>query len=140
LPIFEKTSFVDYSTVFILIGIGLLAGMLSGFVGIGGGVVIVPALLYFLGMTQLQAQGTSIAIMLPPVGIMAFYNYYKAGNINLTYAAIIAATFIIGGYFGSKFALKMNPNVVRFVFGLFMLYVAIRLVWTSTNKLFLNGQ
>lgn len=131
---------MEYSHILILVAIGLAAGMLSGFVGIGGGVVIVPALLYFMGMNQLQAQGTSIAIMLPPVGIMAFYNYYKADNINITYAAIIAATFIIGGYFGSKFALKMNPNIVRFVFGLFMLYVAVRLLWTSTNKLFLNGQ
>jgi uncharacterized membrane protein YfcA len=131
---------VDYSQFFILIAVGLAAGILSGFVGIGGGVVIVPALLYFMGMTQIQAQGTSIAIMLPPVGIMAFYNYYKAGNVNITYAAIIAVTFIIGGYFGSKVALKTDPNKVRFVFGLLMLYVAARLLYSSTGKLFFNGQ
>jgi uncharacterized membrane protein YfcA len=71
---------------------------------------------------------------------MAFYNYYKAGQVNMTYAVIIAITFILGGYFGSKIALKMNPNVVRFVFGLIMLYVSVRLVWSSTFKLFINGQ
>lgn len=131
---------MDYSQIMILVGIGLAAGILSGFIGIGGGVVIVPALIFFLGLTQFQAQGTSIAIMLPPVGIMAFYNYYKAGQINITYATIIAITFILGGYFGSKIALKMNPNVVRFVFGLIMLYISIRLVWTSSFKLFVNGQ
>jgi hypothetical protein len=131
---------MDYSQIMILVGIGLAAGILSGFIGIGGGVVIVPALIYFVGLTQFQAQGTSIAIMLPPVGIMAFYNYYKAGQVNMTYAVIIAITFILGGYFGSKIALKMNPNVVRFVFGLIMLYVSVRLVWSSTFKLFINGQ
>lgn len=131
---------MDYSQIMILVGIGLAAGILSGFIGIGGGVVIVPALIYFAGLTQFQAQGTSIAIMLPPVGIMAFYNYYKAGQVNTTYAIIIAITFILGGYFGSKIALKMNPNVVRFIFGLIMLYVSVRLVWSSTFKLFIHGQ
>lgn len=136
----SKPRIVDQSHLLILISIGLAAGMLSGFIGIGGGVVIVPALIYFLGMNQFQAQGTSLAIMLPPVGIMAFYNYYKAGNVNLTYAAVIAITFIIGGYLGSKIALKLNPNVVRFVFGVLMLYVAARLLWSSSVKLFFNGQ
>lgn len=131
---------MEYGQLLILVGIGLAAGMLSGFIGIGGGVVIVPALVYFLGLSQFQAQGTSLAIMLPPVGIMALMNYYKSGNVNVNYAIVIAITFIIGGYFGSKVALKMNPNVVRFIFGLLMLYVAGRLIWTSSFKLFANGQ
>ncbi len=131
---------MDFSHILILVGIGLAAGILSGFVGIGGGVVIVPALIYFLGLTQFQAQGTSLAIMLPPVGIMAFYNYYKVGHVNITYAVVIAITFIIGGYLGSKFALRLNPNVVRFIFGILMLYVAFRMIYTSSTKLFFNGQ
>lgn len=131
---------MDFSHILILVGIGLAAGILSGFVGIGGGVVIVPALIYFLGLTQFQAQGTSLAIMLPPVGIMAFYNYYKVGHVNISYAIIIAITFIVGGYLGSKLALRLNPNVVRFIFGILMLYVAFRLVYTSSTKLFFNGQ
>ena len=112
---------------------------MSGFIGIGGGVIIVPALVYFLGLTQFQAQGTSLAIMLPPVGIMAFMNYYKADNVNLKYAAIIAITFIIGGYLGSKIALRMSPMHVRLVFGVIMLYVSGRLIWTSIQGIINNG-
>ncbi len=129
---------MDPSQILILIGVGMLAGILSGFVGIGGGVVIVPALMYFMGLSQLEAQGTSLAILLPPVGILAFINYYKAGHINVNYALIIAATFIIGGYIGSKVALKINPNIVRFVFGVLMFYVSIRLIWTGAFKLFIE--
>ncbi len=127
---------MDIQQLLILLAIGICAGMISGFIGIGGGVVIVPALIYFMGMTQFQAQGTSLALMLPPIGILAFMNYYKDGHINLQYAGIIAVAFIIGGFLGSKIALKMNPNVVKFIFGIIMLYVAIRLVWTSSFKLF----
>lgn len=130
---------METSHLLILILIGLFAGIMSGFVGIGGGVVIVPALIYFLGMTQFQAQGTSLAIMLPPVGIMAFLNYYRADNVNLKYAAIIAVTFIIGGYLGSKLALKMSPMHVRLVFGCLMLYVSGRLIWTSIQGIFNHG-
>ena len=126
---------ITIGTVLILVGIGMFAGMLSGFIGVGGGVVIVPGLVYFLGLTQFQAQGTSLALMLPPIGILAFYNYYKAGNVNLVYAAIIAVTFIIGGYFGSKISLRLNPSKVKLLFGILMLYVAIRMVWKSIAEL-----
>lgn len=118
----------------ILIIVGILAGTLSGFVGVGGGLIIVPALVYLLQFTQLQAQGTSLAVLLLPVGFLAVYNYHKAGNINMTYALIIGAFFIIGSYFGSKYALKLPEFKVKFVFGLFMLYVAIRMLWTSGTK------
>jgi uncharacterized protein len=130
---------METSQLIILILIGLAAGIMSGFIGIGGGVIIVPALIYFLGLTQFQAQGTSLAIMLPPVGIMAFMNYYKADNVNLKYAAIIAITFIIGGYLGSKIALRMSPMHVRLVFGVIMLYVSGRLIWTSIQGIMNHG-
>ncbi|MDP4827963.1 MAG: sulfite exporter TauE/SafE family protein [Flavobacteriales bacterium] len=130
---------METSQLIILILIGIVAGIMSGFIGIGGGVIIVPALVYFLGLTQFQAQGTSLAIMLPPVGIMAFMNYYKADNVNLKYAAIIAITFIIGGYLGSKIALRMSPMHVRLVFGVIMLYVSGRLIWTSIQGIINNG-
>jgi uncharacterized protein len=130
---------METSQLIILILIGIVAGIMSGFIGIGGGVIIVPALVYFLGLTQFQAQGTSLAIMLPPVGIMAFMNYYKADNVNLKYAAIIAITFIIGGYLGSKIALRMSPMHVRLVFGVIMLYVSGRLIWTSIQGIMNNG-
>jgi hypothetical protein len=126
---------MDLNTLVILVFIGICAGMLSGFIGVGGGLIIVPALVYFLGLSQLQAQGTSLAIMLPPVGIMAVMNYYKSGNINLTYGLIIALTFIIGGYLGSKIALRISPVKVKFFFGIILLYSAVRMIWTSSTTL-----
>jgi len=119
------------STFAILVGIGLLAGILSGFVGIGGGVIIVPALVFLLGLSQHDAQGTSLALMLPPIGILAVMNYYKSGNLNITYAIIVAATFIIGGYFGSKLSLKLEPALVKRVFGIIMLLVSLKIIFTK---------
>jgi len=126
---------MSISTLLILIAIGLVAGIISGFVGVGGGVVIIPALIYFLGLNQLEAQGTSLAVMLPPIGILAVMNYHKTGNINLTYGIIIALTFIIGGWVGSKMALKIPVVKVKLIFGLFLLYVGVRMVWASAKTL-----
>ncbi|MFT5336181.1 MAG: putative membrane protein YfcA [Sphingobacteriales bacterium] len=122
---------MSVSTCLILVCIGLFAGILSGFVGIGGGIVIVPCLIYFLGLGQHEAQGTSLALMLPPIGILAFMNYYKAGNLNLNYALVVAATFIIGGYFGSKISLKMDPAVVKKVFGIVMLVASVKIIFSK---------
>jgi uncharacterized membrane protein YfcA len=122
---------MEVSTLVILIIIGLFAGIMSGFVGIGGGIVIVPALVYILGFTQFQAQGMSITLMLPPLGIMAFMNYYNQGHITKTsiiYTSIMAAFFLIGGYFGSKWALKLPENLVKLIFGLILMYVSIRMI------------
>ena len=118
-------------TILTLVLIGVLAGFASGFVGIGGGVIIVPALVYLLGLTQHEAQGTSILLMLPPIGILAFMNYYKAGQMNLSYGIIIALAFVVGGYFGSKISLQISAAKVRLVFGILMLYVAARLIYTG---------
>lgn len=119
------------NTIIILILIGVFAGILSGFVGIGGGILIVPALIYFFGMTQMEAQGTSLFLMLPPIGILAVMNYYKTGNVNIWYGMIIAAAFVFGGYFGSKLSLRLSPNVVKVIFGTFMLYVAFKMIWSG---------
>ena len=102
--------------------------MSAGFVGIGGGIIIVPALIYLVGLTPLMAQGTSLMLMLPPIGILAFMEYYKAGNINLYYGAIIAVTFVAGGYFGGKFAQKVDENLIKFIFGLLMMLVAVKMM------------
>lgn len=123
------------NTIIILILIGIAAGILSGFVGIGGGVVIVPALIYFFGMTQMQAQGTSLFLMLPPIGILAVMNYYKTGNVNIWYGIIIACAFVIGGYFGSKISLRISPNMVKIIFGTFMLYVAFKMILSGWSGL-----
>jgi len=126
---------MNMGTILILISIGILAGMLSGFVGVGGGMVIVPALIYFLGLTQFQAQGTSLALMIPPIGILAVMNYWKADSVNVHYAIIIGITFILGGYLGSKLALKLPEAKVKLIFGIVMFYASIRMMWSAYQKL-----
>ena len=122
-------------TIIILLTIGIFAGMMSGFIGVGGGIIIVPALVYFMGLTQHQAQGTSLLLMLPPIGILAVINYAKAGNINWWYGGIIALAFIIGGYFGSKISLKLHPGVVKLVFGIIMIYVSFKMIISGYNSI-----
>lgn len=122
---------MSIQTIIILILIGIFAGVLSGFVGIGGGIVIVPALVFFLGLSQLEAQGTSLALMLPPIGALAVANYYKAGNLNIKYAIIIAVFFIVGGYLGSKISLAISPEKVKKLFGIFMLLIALKLIFSK---------
>ena len=119
---------MSVSTFIILIIIGLLAGVLSGLVGVGGGILMIPLLIIFLGLTQHQAQGTALFTMLPPIGILAAINYYKQGFVKWEYAAVIAFTFVIGGYFGSKLSLSLPPQTVRRVFGVIMLLGAIKLI------------
>lgn len=126
---------MDTNTLIILIIIGVLAGILSGFVGVGGGILIVPALVYFLGLTQHQAQGTSLFILLLPVGIFAVMNYWKTGNVNWKFGLIIACTFLIGGYIGSKLALKLSPALVKFIFGIIMAYASFRLMLSGYQAL-----
>jgi hypothetical protein len=126
---------MDIQTLLLLLCIGLLAGIASGFVGIGGGMIIVPALVFGLGLNQHMAQGTSLAMMIPPIGILAVMSYYKAGQIQLEYAGILALTFVLGAWMGSKWALRINPSVVRLIFGLCMLFAAGRLILRSWNDL-----
>ena len=97
--------------------IGILAGILSGLVGIGGGVIMVPLLVLVLGFSQHQAQGTSLAVLVVPVTALAVYNYYKQGYIDWRYAAIIAVFFVIGGFFGSKIAIGLDQKMLKKIFG-----------------------
>jgi uncharacterized membrane protein YfcA len=119
---------MDMNTIVIMILIGICAGFASGMVGIGGGVVIVPALVYFLTMTQKQAQGVSIGMLLMPVGFLAAYNYYKAGNLNFGYSILIGLGFVLGAFLGSKVSLAMDETLLRRIFGVFILLVAIRMI------------
>lgn len=121
-------------TIVALILIGVFAGMMSGFVGIGGGVVMVPALVYIMGLSQHTAQGTSLILMLPPIGILAVMNYYKQGHVNISYGVIIALAFVIGGYFGSKIALKMSASKVKLIFGILMLYVSVKMIYSGLKS------
>lgn len=126
---------MEFHTILLLLAIGLLAGVVSGFVGIGGGLIIVPALVYFLSMDQHAAQGTSLAMMLPPIGVLAVMSYAQEGALNWRYALILAATFVIGAYFGSKWTLRLSPAVVKMVFSVVMLYAAIRMFLKAATEL-----
>jgi len=119
---------MDLNTIVILVFIGLIAGTLSGLIGIGGGIIIVPALIFLLKLSPLEAQGTSIALMLPPIGILAFLHYYKAGYVNVNHTIIIASTFILGGLFGAKIAHKLDQNVMKIVFGVILILAALKMI------------
>jgi uncharacterized membrane protein YfcA len=107
-----------------LILIGILAGVLSGLVGVGGGIIMVPLLIMFFGFNQHQAQGTSLAVLVVPVTAVAVFNYYKEGQINIKYAAIIAVFFVIGSIFGSKFALTLDQKILKKIFAVVLLVIA----------------
>lgn len=117
------------TTLIILLLIGLVAGIFSGMIGIGGAIIIIPALIFILHMDQHTAQGTSLAIMLPPIGLLAAYNYFKAGALNLQYAMIIAAAFFVGGYLGSKLAVSIPVDALRRIFAIVLILLAVKLLW-----------
>jgi uncharacterized protein len=119
------------SMILILIVIGIITGVMAGMLGIGGAIIMIPALVFLLGISQQSAQGTSLAVMLPPVGIIAAYNYYKAGHVNIKFAIILAAFFLIGSYFGSKMALMIPQNVLKKIFGILLLLVAAKMLWSK---------
>ena len=115
--------------IIIFIIIGVVAGILSGFFGIGGGVIIVPALIYICGFTQLTAQGTSLAVLLPPVGILAFLEYYKKGNVDIKAGIIICITVLIGAMFGGKIAQHISPEILKKGFAVFMLLISLKMLF-----------
>lgn len=115
---------MNIQTVLLLILVGLAAGALSGMVGVGGGIIIVPALVFFLGFSQLQAQGTSLGLLLLPAGIFAVMNYYKQGYIDVKVVGIMCIAFMIGGWLGSKFTLSISQETVKKIFAIVLLLVA----------------
>lgn len=118
-------------TVIYLILIGLAAGVLGGMVGIGGGVLIVPALVLLLGLSQHQSQGISLAMMIFPVGILGVINYYKKGYVDFRYAGLLAVGFFAGSYIGSKFSLSLPQDTVRKIFAIVMILLAIKLLFSG---------
>ena len=116
----------------LLLVIGLAAGVLSGIAGIGGGTIIVPALVFFLGYTQHQAQGVSLTMFLLPIGFLGVWNYYKEGHIkpeNIQVALIMCATFVFGSYFGSKIAVSVNQDVLKKIFGVFLFLLSLKMIF-----------
>ncbi len=122
-------------TIFMLVSIGLFAGLLSGFVGVGGGIIIVPALVFILGLTQHQAQGTSLFVLMLPVVSFAVLNYWKSGNVKWEYGLVIAMTFIVGAFFGSKLSLKISPGLVQLLFGILMAYISFRMILSGYTSI-----
>jgi len=119
---------MNAETILLLIAIGLVAGTLSGLVGVGGGIIIVPALVFFLGFSQQAAQGTSLGLLLLPAGILAVINYYNKGFIDLKVVGIMCAAFVFGGWIGSKLALSLSQDVVRKIFAVVLFYTAFKMM------------
>ena len=120
---------ITTTTVLILLAIGLFSGMLGGMVGIGGGIVIVPALIYFLGFSQLNAQGTSLALIMFPVGVLGVINYYKQGHIDFNIVFILAIGFVVGSFLGSKFAMNIPQAFVKKSFAMLMIVIAMKMLF-----------
>jgi uncharacterized protein len=125
----NKPAVMTTQTVLLLILIGLAAGVLSGMIGIGGGIIIVPALVYVLGFSQQQAQGTSLGLLLLPVGILAVLNYYKQGYIDIKVVGIMCITFVLGGWLGSKISLSLPQETVKKIFAVVLLLVAGKMLF-----------
>ena len=117
---------MSVSYILAILAIGVFAGFLSSLVGIGGGVVIVPALVLLFGLDQKMAQGTSLAMLSLPVAFIGAFNYYKAGFVNWKIALLLAVTFVVGGYFGSKIAVDLQAGIIKKVFAVFMIVIAIK--------------
>jgi uncharacterized membrane protein YfcA len=118
-------------SIIYLILIGLAAGFLGGMVGIGGGVIIVPALVLLFGLSQHNAQGISLAMMLFPVGLFGVLNYYKKGYVDFKYAGLIALGFLIGSYIGSKFSLTLPQELVKKIFAVVMILLALKMLFSG---------
>ncbi|MDD5095118.1 MAG: TSUP family transporter [Dehalococcoidia bacterium] len=121
--------------IWLYVLIGLAAGLLSGLFGIGGGIIIVPALIFLAGFTQLQANGTSLAALLAPVGILAVMTYYRNGNVDVKAAVFIAIALLVAAAFSAYFAQKLNPGYLRIAFGMFIIIMGCYTVYTGVSKL-----
>jgi uncharacterized protein len=130
---------MDLQTIIILVITGLAAGILGGMVGVGGGIIIVPALVYFLGFSQHTAQGTSLGLIMLPVGVLGFIHYYNscktAGEpIDFKVIGLIALGFIAGSYWGSKFAVSLPQETVKKIFAVLMIVVAVKMIFLDKKS------
>ncbi|GAB4549945.1 MAG: sulfite exporter TauE/SafE family protein [Pleurocapsa sp.] len=120
------------SLLYILLGI--LAGVLSGLIGIGGGVIIVPSLIFWFGFSQQEAQGTTLGLLVPPIGILAAWTYYQQGYVNLKVAILICLGFVLGGLLGAKMAVNLPSNVLEKVFGIALLLIALKMIFNNSSS------
>lgn len=115
--------------IIVLLLVGLAAGILGGLVGVGGGIIIVPSLIYFLGFSQKEAQGTSLGILLLPVGIFGVLQFYKAGYVDMRSVWLVSFGFLAGSYFGSKIALSLPQETVKKIFAILMILIALKMLF-----------
>lgn len=120
-----------FNEIIVYLFIGLAAGLLSGGMGVGGGIIVIPSLVFAMGFTMKQAQGTSLALMTMPVMLIATINYYKAGSVNWKVALLMACTFVIGGYIGSKLSIHVPDKLMRKIFGVFMIIAALKMIFSK---------
>ena len=111
--------------------LGLVAGTFSGLIGIGGGTIIVPALVFLFGLSQHQAQGTTLALLVPPIGFLAAWTYYKQGYVDLKIAAFICVGFFLGGLLGAKLATKLSNVVLERIFGIALLLISLKMIFAK---------
>ncbi len=114
--------------------LGLLAGVLSGLIGIGGGVIIVPSLIFWFGFSQQEAQGTTLGLLVPPIGILAAWTYYQQGYVNFKVAALICFGFVLGGLLGAKIAVDLPSEVLEKVFGIALLLIALKMIFRHSVR------
>jgi len=124
-----STKGVNMVNIILYLLLGLFAGIISGLIGIGGGIIIVPALVYLFGLTQHQAQGTTLALLVPPIGLLAAWTYYKHGYVNLTIAGFVCLGFFVGGLLGAKIAVGLSNVILRRIFGIALLLVSLYMIF-----------
>lgn len=117
----------------LLILLGMAAGVASGLVGIGGGVILVPALVFLFGLTQHQAQGTTLALMVPPIGIIAAWSYWREGFVDLRIAGLICVGFLIGSLLGARFSISLSNVSLQKAFGVFLLLLSLKMIFNKTQ-------
>ena len=129
-----KKNVMDIQIILIIILVGVAAGILSGLVGVGGGIIIVPALVYFIGFSQKTAQGTSLALIMLPVGIFGVLQYYKQGYVDYKIVGLLAIGFLAGSFFGSRMALSISQETLKKVFAVLMIFIAVKMLFFDNPK------
>lgn len=122
---------IEIMKILLFLLLGLFAGTFSGLIGIGGGTIIVPALVFLFGLTQHQAQGTTLALLVPPIGFLAAWTYYKEGYVDLKIASLICIGFFFGGLLGARVATKLSNIALERVFGVALLLISLKMIFAK---------